>query len=424
MSDQLNCPNCGATLAPGARFCGACGQGVPEQVVPQCARCGNLLRPGAGFCPACGASVESAAHPSAPPVSGPAAAACASCGAELAPAAKFCRVCGAPRGGEAPGWQGWTPAAQAPARKQNAAIWVAGGVLLVAALAALAFFFLKGGGDDDDGTPADSGSKAPARTVTTESGKVLSAAEVELGDMMIGLAEKTFKVTYEIKGGDEVSGTALDAKLTLVSAPPRMALTFDAGPKGLDLAGLFGGEESGLEVTEGSGVLEAFTFIYDGEKTSFLCVKMVDEEGQCQQSEAEPEEGEEQFNLENTLSDVVNTGSEDEAAELVEIKGQKIAGRDARCFEMKRKEETEENKSDIEVTFCVDKQEGLPLLLEGKGTGEGTIDTGELLGEDSVDTEGLPGEIAIEGSIKAKSVAFKVSDSDFKPPYKIVESLD
>ncbi|MCE7929325.1 MAG: zinc ribbon domain-containing protein [Chloroflexi bacterium CFX7] len=420
MTDQLNCPNCGAALAQGARFCGSCGNAMPAQpMAAACASCGAPLRPGAGFCAACGASVEAAA---AQAVVTPPATTCARCGSELAPAAKFCRACGSPRGEAGPGWQQWAPPAAAPARKQNAAIWIAGGALVVAAVAVIAFLLLRG--DGDEGAPADSGSKAPARTVTTESGKVLSSAEVELGDMMVGLAGKTFKVTYEVKGGDAVSGTEIDALLTLVSAPPRMAMTFNAGKKGLDLTEMFGGEESGFEVTEGSGVIESLTFIYDGEKTAFLCVKMVDEEGQCQESDAQPEEGEEPFSLENTLTEAVDTGSEDEATELVEVKGQKIAGRDARCFELKRKEETEENKSDIKVTFCVDKQEGLPLLLQGKGTGEGSIDTGELLGEDSVDTEGLPSELEIEGSIKAKSVAFKVSDSDFKPPYKIVESLD
>ncbi len=128
--------------------------------------------------------------------------------------------------------------------------------------------------------------------------------------------------------------------------------------------------------------------------------------------------------VDTAVSDVVSSGSEDEAMEIVEVKGQKIAGRDARCFELRRKEDTGEGKSDVQALFCVDKQEGIPLLFEGKGTSEGAINTGEVLGEDSVDTGSLPEKTAIDGAIKAKSVAFKASDADFKPPYKIVESID
>ncbi len=299
-------------------------------------------------------------------------------------------------------------------------MWIVAGALVVAVVAIAAFLLLRG--DDDEGVPAGSGAKTPSRTVTTTSGRVLTATEVELGDMISGLADKTFKVTYEIKGKDAVSDTSLNAQLTLVSAPPRVAITFDAGSKGLDLTEMFGGEDSGFTISEGEGVLQVIALIFDGEKTAYMCVKMVGEEGECQRSEPDPED--EPFDMGTTLTEVVNTGSDDDATELVEIKGQKIAGRDARCFELKRKEETEENTSDIKVTFCVDKKEGLPLLLEGKGTGEGTLDTGELLGEDSVDSEGLPEKLEIEGSIKAKSVAFKASDADFKPPYKIVESID
>ncbi|NUQ56542.1 MAG: zinc ribbon domain-containing protein, partial [Dehalococcoidia bacterium] len=58
MTDQLNCPNCGAALAQGARFCGSCGNAMPAQpMAAACASCGAPLRPGAGFCAACGASV-------------------------------------------------------------------------------------------------------------------------------------------------------------------------------------------------------------------------------------------------------------------------------------------------------------------------------------------------------------------------------
>ncbi len=81
------CPNCGAPLRAGARFCRACGQ--PATVEPQpaeaaCAHCGAPLRPGARFCRACGQPVAVAPMPST----------CAHCNASLQPGAQFCANCG------------------------------------------------------------------------------------------------------------------------------------------------------------------------------------------------------------------------------------------------------------------------------------------------------------------------------------------
>lgn len=49
------CAACGATLAPGARFCPHCGAPAGP---PACAACGARLAPGAKFCPGCGAPVK------------------------------------------------------------------------------------------------------------------------------------------------------------------------------------------------------------------------------------------------------------------------------------------------------------------------------------------------------------------------------
>lgn len=56
------CAVCGATLAPGARFCPQCGAPVPQPTGPAtCPACGAALAPGARFCPACGAPVKETA---------------------------------------------------------------------------------------------------------------------------------------------------------------------------------------------------------------------------------------------------------------------------------------------------------------------------------------------------------------------------
>jgi GT2 family glycosyltransferase len=51
-----SCSNCGNGLAPGAKFCGACGTPVAA-ADPACVSCGNALRAGAKFCAKCGTAV-------------------------------------------------------------------------------------------------------------------------------------------------------------------------------------------------------------------------------------------------------------------------------------------------------------------------------------------------------------------------------
>ena len=50
-----NCIACGQPLAPGSRFCPACGA---KQEALQCVKCGAPLQAGAKFCPQCGAKQE------------------------------------------------------------------------------------------------------------------------------------------------------------------------------------------------------------------------------------------------------------------------------------------------------------------------------------------------------------------------------
>ena len=47
------CPNCGASLAPNAKFCGECGQPVKREKF--CTECGAKMEGSPKFCPECGA---------------------------------------------------------------------------------------------------------------------------------------------------------------------------------------------------------------------------------------------------------------------------------------------------------------------------------------------------------------------------------
>ena len=49
------CPNCGAAVSTGARFCHTCGRPIPAGRT--CANCGASLSETAQFCSACGTPV-------------------------------------------------------------------------------------------------------------------------------------------------------------------------------------------------------------------------------------------------------------------------------------------------------------------------------------------------------------------------------
>ena len=106
----MNCPNCNAPMADGARFCANCGATVPEagasapQQAPNpnpnpagayqqpnaaqqpsggyCRNCGNQLFAGAAICTRCGAAV------------GNGTSYCPNCGVPTSPMAAVCTNCG------------------------------------------------------------------------------------------------------------------------------------------------------------------------------------------------------------------------------------------------------------------------------------------------------------------------------------------
>jgi RNA polymerase subunit RPABC4/transcription elongation factor Spt4 len=61
------CPNCGANVQDGSRFCPGCGKAIGQAT---CTNCGSQLKPDANFCPSCGASINNPAQsaPSIPPL--------------------------------------------------------------------------------------------------------------------------------------------------------------------------------------------------------------------------------------------------------------------------------------------------------------------------------------------------------------------
>jgi class 3 adenylate cyclase/tetratricopeptide (TPR) repeat protein len=65
----MGCPACGHESAPGARFCGACGERLPAR--DACAACGAANPPAHKFCHECGAALPRGGDPPAPARSDP-----------------------------------------------------------------------------------------------------------------------------------------------------------------------------------------------------------------------------------------------------------------------------------------------------------------------------------------------------------------
>ena len=77
------CPNCGASNAPGMKFCNNCGNKLEAPAAAVCSACGTENAPGTKFCSNCGNKLEA-----------PANHLCPGCGAEVQPGVKFCNNCG------------------------------------------------------------------------------------------------------------------------------------------------------------------------------------------------------------------------------------------------------------------------------------------------------------------------------------------
>jgi predicted amidophosphoribosyltransferase len=89
------CSRCGAAIADGVKFCGACGEPVAEPPTPppvevpaaprSCSSCGQAVADGLKFCTACGG-----------PVAEPDRRSCRYCGREVTKEDRFCPGCGRP----------------------------------------------------------------------------------------------------------------------------------------------------------------------------------------------------------------------------------------------------------------------------------------------------------------------------------------
>lgn len=235
-------------------------------------------------------------------------------------------------------------------------------VALAAALTAAAC-----GGDDDDTGDDTDGNGGGHATQTPGNGTPSggaggsatpgSSGDDDFSDLLADASDKTYAVTYEIEITDE-DGKTQDGSVTFAQEPPK----------------------SRMEISLGDNAdFEELILIEDG-TSSFTCFKSGDS-GQCLKSGATGGLGD-NFTLFD-VKRVVARVKEDK--DIKEVSGQKIAGRDSRCFEGKFPDTEEEG------LFCIDKTDGILTLIDSKST-----------------------------KFKATEVSTKVDGKLFEPPYPVI----
>lgn len=221
------------------------------------------------------------------------------------------------------------------------------------------------GGDDDSGD--NGGNGAGGETTQTAGGSTPSGGtggsatstagnDSPVSDLLADASDKTYRVSYEV--AFTVDGKTQEGKMTFAQKPPKNLMS--------------------ISIT-GSEDFEELAMIDDG-KDSFTCFKSGDS-GQCLKSLGAGGLGE-NFTLFD-MKKVTQRVKEDK--NVKEVSGQKIAGRDSRCFEGTFDETNEKS------TVCIDKRDGIMTLVESPST-----------------------------RLKATEISDKVDDKLFEPPYPVV----
>lgn len=246
--------------------------------------------------------------------------------------------------------------------------------LMAAALAAMLTAAACGGDDDDTGDDTDNpggGDATQTTTGQTTTGQTPSggngggggtatpgtSGDDDFSDLLADASDKTYAVSYEIeiKGDD---GKTQAGSVTFAQEPPKSRMEISLGDE---------------------ADFEELILIEDG-TSSFTCFKSGDS-GQCLKSGATGGLGD-NFTLFD-VKRVVARVKEDK--DIKEVSGQKIAGRDSRCFEGKFPDTEEEG------LFCIDKSDGILTLIDSAST-----------------------------KFKATEISTKLEDKLFEPPYPVV----
>lgn len=247
---------------------------------------------------------------------------------------------------------------------------IALGALGLAALAAAAC----SGDDDAKATPAPSASAAaaapgqetavkPSAPAGAGGGQVTGSGVDALKKLSTDLRGKTYQVVYDLSRpatGGSTAGTK--GTVTISQKPPRTAFK--------------------IETPDAGGQL--IVAINDG-KDAYFCIKGTTPEGLCTKASGS-----------GGLADLANFANVNEIlknlegkSDVTEARGQTIAGREARCFDVKNS-----GGASGTATACFDKNDGL-LLLSETTTGNEKV------------------------TLRATKVTTTVGDDTFALPYKV-----
>ena len=278
--------------------------------------------------------------------------------------------------------------------------------------------FRTGQGGSNDATR---GPTAPPEPTPSVAPQPYVAGEVAL--LAADLEPLSFKIVYSMSGVELASDIVLEATLTIVSSPPRMALTVDFGPEGLDFAGF------NLETDDGDETipkLARIVLILDETGSAYACTKLIDPASEgCELTPPEeedpstvqdPEAVELPGSVGAAFLQALTLLEKDPLSVIEAAPGRMIAGRAARCFVVFRAEDTEELTSELDGLLCLDRETGIPLLIEGLASGMGAIAAGDT------STSEFGDELFLDGTMTATEIVFSVDDEEFVPPYAIVPS--
>lgn len=238
-------------------------------------------------------------------------------------------------------------------------------MLMTLALAGMLTAAACGGDDDDSGDDAANGGGGEATQTAGEGtpsggngGSATPAADDDdpVSDLLADASDKTYRVTYEVAFTED--GATQEGEMTFAQKPPKSLMQI---------------------AISGSEDFEELAMIDDG-TDSYTCFKSGDS-GQCLKSLGADGLGE-NFTLFD-MKKVTQRVKEDKS--IKEVSGQKIAGRDSRCFEGTFDETGEQS------TVCIDKRDGILTFIESEST-----------------------------KIKATEISDKVDDKLFEPPYPVI----
>lgn len=282
---------------------------------------------------------------------------CPACGRPLREGARFCTSCGA----TAPAPQHSAPPdvrrPKPPANLRPLLLAGAGVAVVVVAV-----LVMRSQGGENGGSTVQPGGTRPAGTTTATAG----LPRAEAAALLLQLSRKaqggTYRVVYDEKGKNRVTGETFDLTSVYAVEPPKRSAR---------LEGDLGSDEGSL------------TLIDDG-KDFYLCSQPTGGEGACE-VRAGATSSTRRLGYDSLLFHL----SADTTLGLEEMEKREIAGRGARCFTVTGYEG--------QGTLCVDSELGVVLAANGRF-------------QDS----------SLE--LKATGLALKPAAADFKVPFETPEA--